>query len=291
MLSIQDKTVYQHQIDEPDLSKVARYMEREYIPENLDIKQLQRFIAESHDYIIEPDYNLLYHLYIPRGKGLKADRIVKQLVVPDTLKNDIMVSYHDSLLAGHQLEGFDRTYHLIRLKYYWPTMYSQTKQYVASCKICQLNQRDFHPNKVSLKSLPCDGHFQRVHVDLYGTLPEVNGYKYAVLFCDAFTGWPEIFPVKTLTGNEIATILYNEIICRYGAPRLLLSDRGTNFLSSTVTEVYKIFQIVKLKTSSWHPESNATAERRMSTIGQPLRMYIDKTRKSGLTSCRLSWPL
>ncbi len=278
VMSIQDKTVHQHQVDDPDLSKVISYLEREEIPENLDTKQLQRFIAESHDYIIDPDDNLLYHLYTPRGKGLKADCIVKQLVVPDALKHDIMVSYHDSLLAGHQ--GFDRTYHLIRLKYYWPRMYSQIKQYVASCKMCQLNKRDSHPKKVPLKPLPCHGPFQRLHVDLYGPLPEVNGYKYAVLFCDAFTGWPEIFPVKTLTGKEIATILYNEIICRYGAPRSLLSDRGTNFLSSIVTEVCKIFQIVKLKTSSWHPETNATAERRMSTIGQTLRMYIDKNQKN-----------
>ena len=155
-------------------------------------------------------------------------------------------------------------------------MYYEIKQYVLSCKQCQINKNDAHKHNVPLKPLPCEGIFKRIHIDLFGPLNKVNGYKYVLLVVDSFTKWPEAFPVRTLTGEEIAKILYNEIICRWGAPYSLLSDRGTNFLSSIVVEVCKLFSISKYKTSSWHPETNATAERRMSTLAQTLRMYINK---------------
>ena len=106
-------------------------------------------------------------------KGLRTDRLVKQLVVPKSLNHDILLSYHDSLLACHQ--GFDRTFHLIHLKYFWLRMYNEIKQYVTSCLNCQANKTDKHSrHKAPLKPLPCDGIFKRIHVDLFGPLPEVN---------------------------------------------------------------------------------------------------------------------
>ena len=59
----------------------------------------------------------------------------------------------------------------------------------------------------------------------------------------------------------IARLFIDEIISRHGAPRVLLSDRGTNFLSKVVAEVCKIFQIQKVNTSSYHPQTDGTVER------------------------------
>ena len=147
-------------------------------------RETQRFIAESHEYVIDPDDELLYHLYFPRGKGPRANRIIKQLVVPETLKHDVLLAYHDSLLIGHG--GFDRTYQLIRLKYYWLRMYNEVRQYVRSCPDCQRN-KSVSQKPGPLHPLPCDGIFKRVHIDLFGPLPEVNGYKYVLLIVDAFS--------------------------------------------------------------------------------------------------------
>ena len=251
VMSIEAKTVQERQREDPFLSKFIDYLCNNNIPTDMSEEAARNLILESQDYVIDPDDKMLYHLYYPRGKGTRAERVIKQLVIPNSLKHDVMLSYHDSLMAGHQ--GFDRTYHLIRLKYFWPAMYKQIKQYVASCKECQLNKAGAHQNKVPLKPLPCDGVFKRIHIDLFGPLPNVKGFKYVLLVVDAFSKWPEAFPVKTLTGAEIATVLYSEIICRWGAPYALLSDRGSNFMSSIVKELCKIFEITKLTTSSWHP--------------------------------------
>ena len=60
---------------------------------------------------------------------------------------------------------------------------------------------------------------------------------------------------------------------------VLLSDRGKNFLSKLIAEVCKIFQIHKVNTSSYHPQSDGLVERFNSTLWQSLSMYVAKDQK------------
>ena len=64
----------------------------------------------------------------------------------------------------------------------------------------------------------------------------------------------------------IARLLVDQIIERHGAPRVLLSDRGTGLLSKHVAEVCKIFQIQEVNTSSYHPQIDGLVERFYSTL-------------------------
>ena len=70
------------------------------------------------------------------------------------------------------------------------------------------------------------------------------------------TRWIEAFPVPSVEATVIACLLIDEIIFRYGAPRALLFDRGTNFMSKVVVEVCKIFQIQKVNASRYHSQTD-----------------------------------
>ena len=56
-------------------------------------------------------------------------------------------------------------------------------------------------------------------------------------------------------------------------------DRGTNFLSSLIQEVCKIFQIQKLNTSSYHPQTDGLVEHFNSTLIQSLSMFVSQNQK------------
>ena len=113
-----------------------------------------------------------------------------------------------------------------------------------------------------LLPLPVEGAFDRVAVDVLGPLkPSNRQNRYIVVFSDYLTRWCEAFPVPRVEAKVIARLLVDEIIARQGAPRGLLSDRGTNFLSKLVAEVCKIFQIQKVNTSSYHPQTDVLVER------------------------------
>ena len=109
--------------------------------------------------------------------------------------------------------------------------------------------------------------------------PPSKGSRYIVVLSDYLTRWVEAFPVPSVEATVIAPLLVNEIISRHGAPRVLLSDRGTNFLSKVVAEVCKIFQIQKVNTSSYHPQTDGLVERFNSTLCESLSVYVSKNQK------------
>jgi len=55
--------------------------------------------------------------------------------------------------------------------------------------------------------------------------------------------------------------LYEEIICRFGASRILQSDRGTYFVNKLIQRLIKRFKIKHSLSSSYHSQSNRLVER------------------------------
>ena len=222
------------------------YLEKGSLPS--DTNAARRVVAEIQDFVLQD--GVLYHYYYPRGKGHQGDRQIKQLVVPSCLYNDILIAYHDSILGGHQ--GIDRTYNSIRQKYFWPRMFAHIETYVKTCTTCQRIKVNRHAQRAPLQPLPIGEVFSRLHIDILGPLKtSPAGYKYVLLIVDSFSKWCEAFPLKTQDADEVARILYSEIICRYGAPSSLLSDRGAQFMSKLIQQLCNIFQITKVQTSSY----------------------------------------
>ena len=100
------------QQNDPDIQIIIGYLLSRKLPNN--DKLARQVTMESNDYIVDND--ILYHLYYPRGKGHTVDRMVKQLVIPISLRNDILLAYHYALTGRHQ--GIERTYQSIRQKYF-----------------------------------------------------------------------------------------------------------------------------------------------------------------------------
>ena len=265
----------QEQMSDPELETLFTYFEHDALPTNK--KDADHLLKESNHYIL--DDGILYHIYYPRGKGHMSDQVIKQLVVPRALRDDVLRSYHDCIMAGHP--GHERTYNTIRLKYFWKRMWEDIKTYVRTCLECQTAKNNPHAKNAQLQPLPAEGIFARMHMDILCNLPKTTeGYNQILLVVCLFSKWCEAFPLRSGSATEIARILYDNIICRYGAPREFVSDRGQNFMSKLIQEICDIFQITKLQTSSYHPQTNAATERMNATIAQTLHIYCDKNQSN-----------
>ena len=258
----------------PDYKAIYSYLADSELPSITSLAK--RVLAEADQYII--DNGILFHLYTPCTRGVpKAQRIIRQLAVPTEWRQDVLLSYHDSLMGGgHQ--GFDRTYAAVRQKYFWPRMYADILGYIKGCDDCQKSKRHHHAHPAPLKPMPIEGRFDRWHMDFLGPIKSNNkdGYKHVLLVVDSYTRWPEAFPTKTQDASEVASILYREIFTRYGAPRSLISDRGQNFMSKLVTALCDIFQVTRHHISSYHPATNATCERYNQTLAQAIRAHCSE---------------
>lgn len=127
-----------------------------------------------------------------------------------------------------------------------------------------------------LQFIPIGGPFHRVGVDVLQLPPTFEGNKYAIVFMDYFTKWPEVFATDDQSATTIARLLVEEIVARHGVPEQLLSDRGQNFLSELVSAVCELLGIEKLNTSGYHPQTDGMVEKLNSTIINMLSKCVEK---------------
>ena len=112
-------------------------------------------------------------------------------------------------------------------------------------------------------------------MDFLGPLKKADGgEQYILLIVDSFSRWCEAFALKDQKATTVAKVLYEQIFTRYGAPRELISDRGTQFMSKLVAALCTLFAVKCHCTNAYHPQTNSSCERMNSTIGQALRAYV-----------------
>ncbi len=83
---------------------------------------------------------------------------------------------------------------------------------------------------------------------------------------DYFSRWSEAKLLKAANADKVATFLYEEIICRFGTPRILQSDRGTHFINKVIQRLTKRFKIKHSLSSPYHSQSNELVERFNKTL-------------------------
>ena len=260
--------VYQQEC--PDFRDIYKYLVHRQVPEN---PQLARtVVAESYNYEMED--GILKHFYTKRSRQVPVEeRLVKQTAVPKCLRDELLKSYHDCIAGGgHQ--GFERTYAALRNKYYWPSMYDNIRQYVKTCEVCQQSKRAFNAKPPPLQPQPVDDVFGRWQMDILSGVPTTRDkYKHILVLVDSYSKWVELFPLRTQEASEVASVLFKEIISRYGAPRSILSDRGQSFMAKLVKALSELFEIKRYFTSPYHPMTNGLTECKNTYILQALRAY------------------
>ncbi|KAF0728981.1 hypothetical protein Ae201684P_003535 [Aphanomyces euteiches] len=135
------------------------------------------------------------------------------------------------------------------------------------------------------------GPFNFLVVDALGPFPITpRNKRYVLIFIDYFTRWPEAFAVPDLKTSTFTRVLVDEVLCRYGVPERLLSDRGTNFVSELAHSMYKVLGIDKLSSAAGHPQSQGLVERFNSTLATMLKMYVNSVQTNwDLYLPRLLW--
>ena len=264
--------ICEKQRKDPELSEIMDYIQNDSLPSSN--AKARGILLRSESFYISQD-GLLHHL--DRSQRRDPDSF-SQLVGPQSMKYEILSNVHNHVAGAHF--GVHKAFQKLKQRYWWPGMFKDVEHWCKSCVDCAMKKSPRNTKRAPLLSLPVEGAFDRIAVDVLGPFkPSNRQNRYIVVFSDYLTHWCEAFPVPSVEANVIARLLVDEIIARHGAPRVLLSDRGTNFLSKLVAEVCKIFQIQKVNTSSYHPQTDGLVERFNSTLCQSLSMYVARYQK------------
>ena len=200
---------------------------------------------------------------LPRKGSIGMTKVVKRSEFEDLMK--IM---HDYPTAEHM--GIDTTYNKIKERYYWNQMYDDIREYIKTCDTCQRFGRP-ERNEI-LHSIGIGQPFERIGIDIVGPLPETTRKnKYIVVATEYLTKWPEAKALIKADGKSVANFIYEEIICRHGTPKILLTDQGKHFKNELINELCRKFEIRHRFSSPYHPQTNGLTERFNKTLCDTLK--------------------
>ena len=109
----------------------------------------------------------------------------------------------------------------------------------------------------------------RIHVDYLGPLKG----KYYFVIVDAHSKWIEVFPTTTITSTFTVSAL-RSTFARYGLPKLLVSDNGTQLVSKEIKSFLFKNDIRHVTTAPFHPQSNGAAENCVKLIKNALKKSL-----------------
>lgn len=197
------------------------------------------------------------------------------LVVPEELKKTVLEACHDAPLAGHL--GFARTLATIRKRFYWHKMRREIKQYVASCHICQCRKAPNRRKQGLTMPLPvAEDVFDTVGIDLMTKLPRSHGYNTILVCTDNLSKYVVTVPLKNETSESIIHAFFNHVVAKHGCPRVVISDRGSNFIGESSRDFFRYYGIKRQLTTPYHPQSNGQTERFNRTLAASLTAHIYK---------------
>ena len=113
-------------------------------------------------------------------------------------------------------------------------------------------------------------------------LMAVRQLKFLVVGIDYFTKWVEAEALATISKKNIGNFVWRHIICRYGIPKVLISDNEKQFDNSAFKDFCSELGIKNHYSSSAHPQANGQVE----VTNQSL-LKIIKTRLEGAKGI---WP-
>ncbi|KAH9087047.1 hypothetical protein Ae201684P_000461 [Aphanomyces euteiches] len=264
--------LYNEQANDPWIVALRAFLEEGAIPLDPHLQKL--VVRNSHQYVMQRG---IVCRYVTIKTPLRNPELVVVPVIPHTLVEEVLYASHASSLAGHL--GLMKTRERIRRTAYWLNWQSDCKEYVSKCPDCNRAKGGRPWKQGPMQRMPIyslRGPFGLVVVDALGPLPTTNrGHKYILVFADYFTRWVEAFPVPDLKTSTFARVFIDGVLCRFGIPDKLLTDRGSNFVSELATTMYTTLGIHKLASAPYHPQGQGLVERFNHTIVQMLKIFVN----------------
>ncbi|XP_068211806.1 uncharacterized protein [Palaemon carinicauda] len=256
------QTLISAQKEDRELKSI--YEEAEQLKEQDDLSEAS--------YVLKNE--VIYRLIRPVTASTDEEwKVREQIVVPSKFRRFILQEAHESEWGGHL--GIRKTLSKVKDNFFWPSVKKDVVRHCKSCHQCQMVGK---PNqkitKAPLIPIPAvEEPFTQIVIDIVGPLPKTKtGFQYMLTIMDRTTRFPEVIPVRGIKSGIVIKHLM-DFFSRYGLPREIQSDQGSNFTSREFQAKMNELGIKHNLASSYHPESQGILERFHSTLKNALTKY------------------
>ncbi|KAI3446714.1 hypothetical protein Pfo_003379 [Paulownia fortunei] len=191
-----------------------------------------------------------------------------------TKANYVLREIHEGICGNH-LGGKSLAAKALRQGYFWPTIQNDARELVMRCRACQEHANIQHRPAAPLHPIESPYPFAQWGMDIVGPFPPATGQRnFLIVTVDYFTKWVEAEPLARITEKEVIKFLWKNVICRFGIPRALISDNGTQFTGAKIREWCQGLSIKQFFTSVGNPQANGQTEVTNRIILQHLKTRL-----------------
>ena len=196
------------------------------------------------------------------------------------VRNEILRVNHDDPWQGGHF-GQRRTHATILRHYWWPHIGQDILRYVKTCDICQRMKVPRHKpyGLLSPLSVPKEP-WQDISLDYIVGLPpsarDGRAYDAILVVVDRYSKMVRFLPCRSTTdAPDLARMIIEDIVSKYGAPRSIVSDRGSTFTSTYWGTLCYYLATRRCFSTAFHPQTDGQTERMNQTLECYLRCYIN----------------
>ena len=203
-----------------------------------------------------------------------------QVVVPNdkTTRDQIIQELHSIPYSAHP--GIQRTVGKVRKSFFWRGMSGHIREFVENCPVCQMEKSDHTLSKGKLQSthIP-ETKWSEISIDFITDLSTSSRNRDSVLvMVDKATRMVHLSPCsKTINATDTGQLLWNTVVKLHGVPRVIYSDRGSQFIASSWQELWRLTGTKLAFSTAYHPQTQGVVERMNAVVSQTIRCIIHDT--------------
>ncbi|XP_077250975.1 uncharacterized protein LOC143890252 [Tasmannia lanceolata] len=179
-------------------------------------------------------------------------------------------------ICGEHLGGKALAIKILLRGLYWPTLRKDALSLVKKCEKCQKFSPTVHRPPVPMAPIISPLPFAVWGMDILGPFPPASGGReFVVVAIDYFTKWVEAEPLAKITEQNVQNFFWKSVVCRFGIPRVLITDNGKQFDSRNFRKFCSDLHIEQRFTSVAHPQTNGQTEVTNRTLLQGIKKRLD----------------
>nr|GEX25222.1 reverse transcriptase domain-containing protein [Tanacetum cinerariifolium] len=251
----------------PWFADFANYYAGNFIVKEMTSQQKNKFFKDVKHYFWDDPY--LFKIC--------ADQIIRRCVAGQEAI-DILKACHFRPTGGHHGPNYTAK-KVFDSGFNWPTIYRDAQHFVKNCDVCQRQGKITQKDEMPQNSIQVCEIFDVWGIDFMGSFPSLRGNKDILVAVDYLSKWVEAKALPTNDARVVCKFLKN-LFARFGAPRAIISDRGTHFCNDQFTKVMQKYGVTHRLSTTYHPQTSGQVEVSNHGLKRILERAVGENRAS-----------
>ncbi|GJT70757.1 reverse transcriptase domain-containing protein [Tanacetum coccineum] len=244
----------------PWFANIANYHAGNFLIKGMSTQQKRKFFKDVKHYFRDDPY--LFRTC--------SNQIIRRCVFGQQAL-EILKACHEGPIGGHHSANITAQ-KVFDAGFFWPTIYKDAYELIKSCDACQRQGKISHRDEMPQNAIQVCEIFDVWGIDFMGPFPSSRGNKYILVAVDYLSKWVEAKALPTNDARVVVKFL-KSLFSRFGAPRAIISDRGTHFCNDKFARVMSKYGVTHRLSTPYHPQTSG----QVKVTNRGLKRILERT--------------